>query len=169
MSNISHNENKMIHDSKRLLESGTVDDPVEILRLMCLSRGFSGFLGFGRCFREMDHNGEKILNLEQFTKAMNDTGLEVPVEQVEEIFNRFDMDGSGGINIANLMASIRVRTRSSIIYFDIYRTKISSFQPEMSNSRRAIVNTAFNKVDKLEAGTVSMDALKWVAHLFFNF
>lgn len=108
MSNISHNETKMIHDSKRLLESGTIDDPVEILRLMCLSRGFSGFLWFGRCFREMDQNGEKILNLEQFTNAMADTGFEISTDQIEEIFNRFDMDGSGGINISNLMASIRV-------------------------------------------------------------
>lgn len=107
----------MIHDSKRLLESGTIDDPIEILRLQCLSRGMSGFLGFGRCFREMDHNGEKILNLEQFTKAMADTGFDVPVEQIEEIFNRFDMDGSGGINISNLMASIRVRTKNSTYLF----------------------------------------------------
>lgn len=98
----------MIQNSQRMLDSGKIEDPVEKLRQLCLARGFSGFLGFGRCFRKMDHNGEKILNIRQFIKAMEKTGFKLPNEQTEEIFNRFDMDGSGGVNISVLLANIRV-------------------------------------------------------------
>lgn len=105
---ISHNETEMIHKSQRLLESGTIEDPVEKLRLLCLARGFSGFLGLGRVFRLMDHNGHMILTLNQFTQAIRNTGFEFSSEDTEELFKRFDMDGSGGINISNLLASVRV-------------------------------------------------------------
>lgn len=98
----------MVEKNHRILDSHKVVDPVEMLRHLCLEKGFSGFLGFGRCFREMDHNGEKVLNLRQFTKAMKQTGFELSNEEIEEIFNRFDMDGSGGVNISELLAHIRV-------------------------------------------------------------
>lgn len=105
---ISHNETEMIHKSQRWLDSGNIEDPIEELRQLCLSRGFSGFLGLGRVFRKMDHNGQMILNFDQFTQAINNTGFNISSEHIEEIFKRFDMDGSGGINISNLLASVRV-------------------------------------------------------------
>lgn len=105
---ISHNENEMTHKSQRMLDSGSIDDPVEELRQLCLARGFSGFLHLGRVFRKMDHHGHRILDLSQFTQAIKNAGFDVANEKVEEIFNRFDMDGSGGVNISNLLASIRV-------------------------------------------------------------
>jgi calcyphosin len=106
---VSHNEKEMMHKSQRLLESQTLEDPVVVLRNLCLTRGFSGFLSFGRIFREMDGNGKTVLNLKQFTKGLKQTGLEMPDGYAEEIFRRFDMDGSGGINISELLAHIRVK------------------------------------------------------------
>lgn len=73
---ISHNENDLIHKSQRLLDSGEIEDPIEALRYLCLARGFSGFLGFGRIFRNMDQSGKRVLNLKQFTHAMEQTGFE---------------------------------------------------------------------------------------------
>jgi calcyphosin len=104
---LSHNESEMIYKSKRKLDSGRITDPVEALRYLCLARGYSGFLGFGRSFREMD-NGKKFLNLQEFIKALHNTGLELPEGEAEEVFRRFDVDGTGGINIENLLDGIRV-------------------------------------------------------------
>jgi hypothetical protein len=114
---VSHNEKEMIHKSQRLLESQTLVDPVEILRNLCLARGFSGFLSFGRTFHELDGNGKKVfrkvLNLKKFTKGLAQTGLEIPDGCfAEEIFRRFEMEGSGGINISDLVAHIRVKFES---------------------------------------------------------
>lgn len=107
---ISHNEKDMIIKSTRMCDSGTIDDPVNLLRQMLLARGYSGFLGFGRKFREMDNYGSRILTFNEFVDALSVNGLELSQEQTEEIFNRFDVDGSGGINISNFLAILRVRT-----------------------------------------------------------
>lgn len=66
-------------------------------------------MGLGRCFRRIDDNGDKNLSLEEFTKGLNDTGLTVTDEEAEEIFNKFDADGSGNINMTEFLVGIRVR------------------------------------------------------------
>lgn len=105
---MSRHETDMINKSRRVLASGKVEDSVEKLRHLCLARGASGILGLGRCFRRIDDNGDKTLNLEEFIKGLHDTGLEVSEEEGQEIFNRFDADGSGGINMTEFLIGIRV-------------------------------------------------------------
>ena len=65
-------------------------------------------MGLGRCFRRIDDNGDKTLDLEEFTKGLKDTGLEVTNEEAEEIFNKFDADGSGNINMTEFLVGVRV-------------------------------------------------------------
>lgn len=71
--------------------------------------GATGIMGLGRCFRRIDDNGDKNLSLEEFTKGLHDTGLKVSNEEAEEIFNKFDTDGSGNINMTEFLIGIRVR------------------------------------------------------------
>ena len=66
-------------------------------------------MGLGRAFRRIDDNGDKSLNLEEFTKGLSDTGLDVSDEEAQEIFNQFDTDGSGTINMTEFLLGIRVR------------------------------------------------------------
>lgn len=68
----------------------------------------AGILGLGRCFRRIDDNGDKSLNLEEFTKGLADTGLVVSNAEAEEIFNQFDTDGSASINMTEFLLGIRV-------------------------------------------------------------
>lgn len=104
---MSHNESVMINNSMQLLNSNKIEDPVELLRHLCLARGFSGFLNLGRCFRDKYGNGENDINFNQFTKAMQNTGFDLSVGQIEEIFHRFEENS--GINIGKLLANVRVR------------------------------------------------------------
>src|SRR4051812_3193995 len=73
-SHISHKETEMVQKCKRLLESGEIEDPFEILRNMCLARGYSCFLGLGRHFREIAHRKGNNLSLKHFTQALLDAG-----------------------------------------------------------------------------------------------
>lgn len=107
-SHISHKETEMVQKCRRLLDSGDIDDPFELLQNLCLVRGYSCFLGLGRHFREIAHSKGNTLSLKQFTCALKDAGYELSNEQVQEIFNRFEPNNEGGINISNLILALRV-------------------------------------------------------------
>ncbi|XP_058121922.1 calcyphosin-like protein isoform X1 [Anopheles ziemanni] len=141
VSALSRQESEMINRSRRALSSGTLTDSIEKLRHMCLARGASGILGLGRCFRRMDDDGNKQLNLEEFIKGLHDTGLDVTEQEATDMFNKFDTDGSGSINMTEFLVAIR---------------------PNMSEGRVNIVEQAFAKLDKTGDGAITIEDLKHV-------
>ncbi|XP_056642103.1 calcyphosin-like protein isoform X1 [Diorhabda sublineata] len=139
-STTSRKETEMADQSTRDLQAmGVSGDPVERLRLLCLSRGATGLLGLGRLLRNMDDDGSKSLNREEFLKGLKDMGLDVTDYEAEEIFEKFDTDGNGNVNIDEFLNHIR---------------------PPLNDARKGIIDEAFKKVDKNGDGVISIEDLK---------
>ena len=53
------------------------------------------------------------MNLEEFTKGLKDTGLNLPSDEAAAIFQQFDTDGSGSINMTEFLIGLRVSLRDT--------------------------------------------------------
>lgn len=60
-------------------------------------------------FRRMDDDGNKNLNFQEFHKGINETGCELSVDEAKHLFDTFDRDNSGSINVDEFLFGIRVR------------------------------------------------------------
>ena len=60
----------------------------------------------------MDDDGSRTLNLEEFSKGIRETGLELNEEEEKVLFDKFDVDGSGTINIDEFLIAVRVSLRT---------------------------------------------------------
>lgn len=115
-SSMSRQENEMASKSLRELQAlKNSADPKQRLRLLCLSRGACGILSLGRMFRRMDEDGNKQLNFEEFLNGLREAGMEFTDEEAKELFQEFDTDNSGGINLEEFFAAIRVRCNKNKI------------------------------------------------------
>jgi len=140
MASTERHEREMQTKATRALKQG-VKDPIEMLRLQCLSRGASGIKGLGRAFRIMDDDSNKKLDIKEFRKGLSDYGLVLEDHESNETFALFDRDHGGTIDFDEFLSKLR---------------------PPMNKSRRALILLAFNKLDKTGDGVITVDDLKGV-------
>lgn len=120
----------------------TCQDPVECLRLACLSRGATGIKGLARTFKIMDDDASRSLDRKEFAKGIHDYGLvEMTKDDCEKIFTIFDRDGSGTIDFDEFLENLR---------------------PPMNNTRKSLIRKAFQKLDKTGDNIITIEDLKGV-------
>ncbi|VVD04093.1 unnamed protein product [Leptidea sinapis] len=129
-------DDELMQKSHRALNN--TSDPLDRLRLMCLSRGSGGIMGLA----------SKQLNKEEFVSGIKESGLDLNPDDTEELFHKFDVDNSGSISLDEFIARLR---------------------PPMSESRRAIVEQAFKKLDKTGDGVLTIDDIRKIYSFLANF
>jgi len=119
------NESELVNGCRRNLVNGESKEPMDYVRMLCLSRGTSGIYNLGRSFRRLANHGDK-LSLDAFVKGLNDVKMECSDEEAADIFRAFDRNGTGYIDMKEFLSELRV----------------------LSLMREAIIDKCFKKSDK---------------------
>jgi len=100
---------------------------VTLFRDKLKGRGARGIVGIQRLFKIMDDDGSKSLSEHEFSKAIKDFKIGISEENIPILFNYFDSNHDGTLNIDEFLMAIR---------------------GELNNKRLAMVKQAFDKIDK---------------------
>ncbi|CAK8696234.1 unnamed protein product [Clavelina lepadiformis] len=139
MAGASPYEREMSQKALRLLPE--TSDPIERLRLKCLARGATGIKGLGRSFRIMDDDRSKKLDFDEFKKGISNCGLDMEPNELTYMFQAFDEDNTGKINIDEFLVKLR---------------------PPLSISRQTVIQKAFQRADRTGDGVITTDDLRGV-------
>lgn len=80
---------------------------IEKLKQMLKSRGAHGIIGLARAFRLMDDDGNRVLSLGEFIKAIRECKLELSDREIRLLFEHFDTDHNGSIDFNEFLAGVR--------------------------------------------------------------
>ncbi|XP_066552251.1 calcyphosin-like protein [Amia ocellicauda] len=137
MAGTVRHDTEMIQKAKQQLTTCT--DPIEKLRLQCLTRGSAGIKSLARTFRIMDDDNSGTLDVKEFLKGLGDYGVVVDKNEALQIFRLLDKDGGGTIDFDEFLQALR---------------------PPMSNVRKQVITDAFRKLDKTGDGVVTIEDLQ---------
>jgi len=87
----------------------------------------------------MDDDNSKSLDKNEFRKAINDFRIGIPADQVDTIFNAFDLNRDGTIDYDEFLRIIR---------------------GDLNPTRLALVKKAFAKLDRDGSGIVTVDDVR---------
>ena len=104
-----------------------IDSLIKLFRSKIMGRGARGIVGIQRIFKIMDDDNSRTLSLAEFTKAVKDFKVGVSEENCPVLFDAFDLNRDGTLNIDEFLMAIR---------------------GEMNQKRVAQVEKAFRKIDK---------------------
>lgn len=87
----------------------------------------------------MDDNGNGVLEIQEFWKAVCDFRIQMSPEEARTLFDLFDINGDGNVDYDELMRSVI---------------------GEMNAFRKGMVKKAFDKIDANKNGILELDDIK---------
>ena len=80
---------------------------IRLFRDKIKARGARGIVGIQRLFKIMDDDGSKSLSEQEFAKACRDFKTGISEENIPTLFNAFDTNRDGTLNIDEFLMAIR--------------------------------------------------------------
>ena len=96
-------------------------------------------MGIAKKFKIADDNGNGLLDVEEFKKAMHDFRIGMADKQVDKMFHIFDRDGSGSISYDEFLRIIR---------------------GQMNDFRKSIAMKAYKIMDKDKSGQLDINDIR---------
>ncbi|TDH66107.1 uncharacterized protein CCR75_002725 [Bremia lactucae] len=93
--------------AKLLRGSTTVQQSLERLRTSLFEHGATGIRTLGRKFRIIDDDGNRLLSLEEFRKALREHAMALRESDQDELFHFIDTNHSGSINYDEFLLAVR--------------------------------------------------------------
>ena len=112
---------------------------IERFRAKMALRGNGSLIGLARSFKIMDDNGSGTLDQYEFTKAINDLGLDINPKDIDGLFKSFDVNNDGVINFNEFVRVVK---------------------GPLSQFRQQIVLRAFKTLDFNGDGILTIDDLR---------
>ena len=101
-----------------------------------MERSAGGIRGVSRIFKAMDHNGNGLLDVDDFRWGLMDYGISISKEEAVLVLKHFDRDNNGSVDFNEFLRSIR---------------------GELNAARKKIIRSAYDKLDVNKDGTVRLD------------
>ena len=112
---------------------------LNILKDIIRQRGSRGILGMRRCFMIYDEDNSRVLTFENFYKYITNFLIPLSRNQAAALFKLYDIQNTGEIN---------------------YDSLINELLGKFSESRRNLINSAFNKLDNTRKGVINMNIIR---------
>ena len=112
---------------------------MKLFRDKIKARGARGIIGLQKLFKIMDDDGSKTISLPEFNKACRDFRVGISEDNVPVLFDVFDVNHDGTLNIDEFLMAIR---------------------GELNDSRRDLVIKAFRKIDKDGSGYLDINDIR---------
>lgn len=129
----------MVESQPRSNQQVDVNKLVGIFRDRIKARGARGIVGIQRLFKIMDDDGSKTLSEYEFGKACQNFKIGISDENIPILFNAFDHNRDGTLNIDEFLMAIR---------------------GELNQNRQALVEKAFHLIDKDGSGYLDPNDIK---------
>ena len=116
-----------------------IEDLMGHLRSILSQRGYSGIMSIRRTFMIIDENSNKKITFDEFEKLFKKYRYNLSEEEINNLFNYFDKDGSGFIN---------------------YEEFVNGICGELNKFRKDVLKQVFEKLDEDEKGYLTVGQLR---------
>ena len=116
-----------------------IEDLMGHLRSILSQRGYSGIMSIRRTFMIIDENSNKKITFDEFEKLFKKYRYNLSEEEINNLFNYFDKDGSG--------------------YID-YEEFVDGICGNLNKFRKDVLKQVFAKLDEDEKGFVTVGQLR---------
>jgi calcyphosin len=123
----------------RAMNNSSTSNIIERVRGKIVERGGSGGIRtITRLLMIMDDNGDKKLSKEELKYGLKDYGIDLSPSELEQVFQYFDRDRNGFIDITEFLVGLR---------------------GEMNPRRKSFIRMAFDILDTDRSGVISTDEI----------
>lgn len=128
-------------------DSFVLETAVLKIRSQMAKRGATGLRGIARAFKVMDRSADRKLSPPEFARALDYAKINLMPEEVSVIFKFFDKDGTGTIDLNELLVGLK---------------------GEMNEGRLRFVKMAFDIMDKDGSGVIDLNDVRNVYDVSFH-